>query len=477
MVNDKAASDGLEWRIKVNDGSSEVLAPKATTCLGKVWLGVTGIVSGLFLKVWSYLKKAWKLGADDPRKVIHCLKVGLALTVVSLFYFMRPLNEGVGGNAIWAVMTVVVVFEQTVGATICKCLNRVFGTFLAGFLALGVNWVACHSQKFQPLIIGASVFVLASAATFSRFIPTVKTRFDYGATIFILTFSLIAISGYRMDTLFDVANQRISTIVIGTSLCILIIMLICPIWAGQELHSLITRNMEKLANSLNGCVEGYFIDSGETTKTDDEEAHKRKLLGYKCVLSSKAAEESMANFARWEPAHGRFSFRHPWKQYLKIGASMRACACCLEALIACLDSDNKAPEFIKKHLCSTCLELSSSSANVIREAMKMMETMKMSSTMHLLVEEMNKTMEELHKNLRSLPCLLHSQEAETPEKKKTGTVTVVPLMEIIPVMTFTSMLMEISVKIEALVDSVSELADLAKFEIAKTDKSLQNQTS
>ena len=38
-----------------------------------------------------------------------------ALSVVSLFYLMEPLFDQVGDNAIWAVMTVVVVFEFTAG--------------------------------------------------------------------------------------------------------------------------------------------------------------------------------------------------------------------------------------------------------------------------------------------------------------------------------------------------------------------------
>ncbi|GJV46414.1 D-myo-inositol 3-phosphate synthase [Tanacetum coccineum] len=38
---------------------------------------------------------------------------------------------------------------------------------------------------------------------------------------------------------------------------------------------------------------------------------------------SEASEEAMANLARWEPAHGHFKFRNPWKQYLRVGDSMR----------------------------------------------------------------------------------------------------------------------------------------------------------
>lgn len=60
-------------------------------------------------------KWVWQVGADDPRRVIHSMKVGLALSLVSILDFVRPLFDSFGGNAMWVVMTVVVVFEFTVG--------------------------------------------------------------------------------------------------------------------------------------------------------------------------------------------------------------------------------------------------------------------------------------------------------------------------------------------------------------------------
>ncbi|XVE58130.1 hypothetical protein DITRI_Ditri04bG0145400 [Diplodiscus trichospermus] len=473
MASGKDVIEGVEWRIRVADGSSEVLVP-ATGLVRKAWLGMKGLISGFALKVWMFLKRAWDMGVNDPRKVIHCIKVGLALTIVSLFYFMRPLYDGVGGNAMWAVMTVVVVFEPTVGATLYKCLNRVCGTFLAGFLAVGIHWVASRSgETFEPLVVGASVFLLASAATFSRLIPSANSLFDYGAMIFILTFSLVAVSGYRVDKLFDLAHQRISTIIIGTSLCILVIMLVCPIWSGRELHSLIVRNMDKLSDSLDGCVTQYFNHSGECTNSNGEA--NKKLGGYKCVLSSKATEESMAKFARWEPAHGRFNFRHPWKQYLKLGASMRSCAYCIEALSSCINSENQAAESIKKHLSTSCLKVSSSSSSALKELAETVRTMKKSSTIDLLVGEMNSGVQQLQNDLKSLSCFLNP--STTPENKQLETACMeatatVPLMEIIPVVTLASILIEITVRIEGLVDAVDELAKLAEFAI-NDDKSKQ----
>lgn len=114
MASEKEVSNGVEWRIKIADGSSVRLVAESNLA-SRLLLGLKSFVVGLALKVWKFLQKAWDLGVDDPRKVIHCLKVGTALAVVSFSYYMRPLYKGFGENAIWAIMTVVVVFENCVG--------------------------------------------------------------------------------------------------------------------------------------------------------------------------------------------------------------------------------------------------------------------------------------------------------------------------------------------------------------------------
>ncbi|KAL4325247.1 hypothetical protein GQ457_11G025360 [Hibiscus cannabinus] len=443
MAAGKEVQVGVEWRITVADGSSEALVP-ATGLARKIWVGIKGILWGFGLKVWMFLKRACVIGANDPRKVIHCLKVGLALALVSLFYFIKPLYDGVGGNSMWALMTVVLVFETTVVLDLDRC-----------------SVLILHS---------------ASAATFSRLIPSVKSLFDYGAMVFILTFSFVVVSGYRVDKLFELTHNRISTIIIGTSLCTLVNMFICPIWSGQELHSLIVRNMDKLADSLDGCVTQYFNQSGECTNSVEVAA--KKLQGYKCVLSSKASEESMANFARWEPPHGKFNFRYPWKQYLKIGSSMRSCAYCIEALNSCIDSESQqATKLIKKHVSTGCLKLSSSSSNAVRELAEIVKTMKKSSTIDLLVGEMNSAVQELQNDLKSLPGLWN--RSTVPENKTSGAACseatpALPLMEMIPVVTLASILIEISAQIEAFVDAVEELSNLAEFGI--NNKCKQSET-
>ena len=65
--------------------------------------------------VAAFGAKLGKIARDDPRRVAHSLKVGLALTLVSVLYYVRPIFNNWGVSTMWAVLTVVVVMEYTVG--------------------------------------------------------------------------------------------------------------------------------------------------------------------------------------------------------------------------------------------------------------------------------------------------------------------------------------------------------------------------
>lgn len=75
--------------------------------------------SRCFAKIKSttigFLEKIKKIAMDDPRRITHAIKVGLALTVVSTLYYVTPLFDGFGESSMWAVLTVVVVMEYTAG--------------------------------------------------------------------------------------------------------------------------------------------------------------------------------------------------------------------------------------------------------------------------------------------------------------------------------------------------------------------------
>lgn len=149
---------------------------------------------------------------------------------------------------------------------------------------------------------------------------------------------------------------------------------------------------------------------------------------------------------------------------------MRSCAYCIEALNSCINSENQAAESIKKHLSTSCLKVSSSSSSAIKELAESVKKMNKSPTIDLLVEEMNSALEELHNDLKSLSHLLNPSTTAENQISATG---LVPFMEIIPVVTLASILIEISVRIEALVGSVEELVKESEMKdkiVAKEEK-------
>ncbi|KAH9327058.1 hypothetical protein KI387_007236, partial [Taxus chinensis] len=335
----------------------------------------------------------WKLGKDDPRRAIHAIKVGLSLSVVSLFYLMEPLFDGVGDNAIWAIMTVVVVFEFTAGATLSKGLNRGIATLVGGYLAVCVGYIAGKAGKIgEPVVIGSSCFILGTAATFFRFFSNIKIKYDYGVLIFILTFNMVMLSGYRLENTCSLAYQRLSTITIGCVVSLVISLCICPIWAGDDLHRSIIKRIHGLAESLEGCMveccKGAWTDEG-----DSENIIER----YKDIFDSKASEESLANFASWEMRHGKFGFTHPWKQYVKVGGMLRHMAYCVVALHGCLHVEYQAPHinrlaFKKPYTYKVGMEVAKV-LHQLAESIKCMRmcppTQTMMQTLHVAAEELN----------------------------------------------------------------------------------------
>ncbi|KAI4313315.1 hypothetical protein L6164_026305 [Bauhinia variegata] len=209
-----------------------------------------------------------KVGREDPRRVIHSLKVGLALTLVSLLYLMEPLFKGVGQNAMWAVMTVVVVMEFTAGATLSKGLNRGFGTVLAGSLAFLIEYVAdIPGRVFRATIIGAAVFLIGAASAYVS---------------------------YRVDDIWNMAKDRISTIAIGCGLCLLMCLVVFPNWSGEDLHNSTISKLEGLAKCIQDCVVEYFSASEKRATEGNETSEEDPICnGYKAALDSKAIDEAL----------------------------------------------------------------------------------------------------------------------------------------------------------------------------------------
>ncbi|KEH44440.1 putative aluminum-activated malate transporter [Medicago truncatula] len=368
----------------------------------------------------SMRKTIWNVGKDDPRRVVHSLKVGLALTLVSLLYLMEPLFKGIGENAMWAVMTVVVVMEFTAGGTLCKGLNRGLGTLLAGSLAFFIRYLAdVPGQIFHAIFIGAAVFILGAAATYVRFIPYIKKNYDYGVMIFLLTFNLIIVSSYRVDNVWSIGKDRIYTICIGVGLCLVMSLFVFPNWSGEELHKSTISKLEGLAKSIEVSVMEYFYDSEKQANDDSSED-----LIYKCyeaVLDSKSKDETLAIQANWEPRYSRCCHRIPWQQYAKVGAALRHFSYTVVALHGCLQSEIQTPRSIRDLYKDSCIRLAQEVSKVLR-AMANSIRKKHKFSLQILSNNLNEALQDLDGVLKSQPQLLlgsNNGRSRTPRTPKT----------------------------------------------------------
>jgi hypothetical protein len=165
----KNARDG-EWKVSMPEDASSVSAEHKGAAAGQAsraecpWLVPCAATFKSNLSGFAETVRELIGNADYPGKAVYGMKVALALTLVSLFYYARPLYDGVGGrNVVWAIMTVVLVFEYTVGGSMYKGFNRTVGTISGAGLALAVHWVASKSGKtLEPVVASGSVFLLGT---------------------------------------------------------------------------------------------------------------------------------------------------------------------------------------------------------------------------------------------------------------------------------------------------------------------------
>ncbi|KAL0316052.1 UNVERIFIED_CONTAM: Aluminum-activated malate transporter 8 [Sesamum radiatum] len=371
------------------------------------------------------MKKVKKIGEDDPRRIVHSMKVALALTLVSLFYYFRPLYDGLGQAGMSAVLTVVVVFEFTVGGTLSKGINRGCATLLAGALGVGAEYLAGFcGDKAEPFVLGLMVFCLE---------------------------------------ILELAHHRLITILIGGAACVMISISICPAWAGQDLHDAVAGNIEKLAAFLEGFGGEFFsLPWGESGTASSKHESKSSLEAYKTVLNSKATEEVLANFVSWEPSHGRFRFRHPWKQYLKLGTLVIECACLIETLNRCLNSKSQAKVASEFHvkIQQLCIKMSTESGNALKAlatAMKSM-TFPSSAVSETHTQNYKATADELEAILGN---------SSLPTKAN--------LQELMPVLVVASVLIDISKSVEQISSSVHELSLMARSKKQEANPTLKKQ--
>ncbi|GJW22116.1 aluminum-activated malate transporter 13-like protein [Tanacetum coccineum] len=375
--------------------------------------------------VWYSIEKHRE---QHAKRIIHSIKVGIALVLVSLLYLLDPVFEQVGESAMWAIMTVVVVYDFFAGATLSKGLLRGVGTILGGGLGCVAAILAEDSGKTGfSIVVGTSVFIFGAAATYCRMIPSIKKKYDYGVMIFILTFNLVAVSGLRADKILQLAQQRLATIGMGFAVCIFTSLLIFPMWAGDELHHLTSSKFNKLACCIEGRVllfnannelqNAWKIISGAREKKGQLSMN---VSSCKSVLHSKSSDESL------------------------IAELLRELASTILSLQACIESPLQPSTTLQQPIKETCKDVGLSLGITMRELGESIMKMRRGQEKVLILPELQ---------FIKLESILSTSELQAIEN-----------VETLAIANFLFVLMEIVDKVKVLAKEVEELGDVAGFQ-------------
>jgi hypothetical protein len=95
------------WSLPGGEGAKEPEPKGMLRRAGAAVAGAWGAVCEAAAEMWAFARA-------DRRRPVFAAKVGLALALISLLVFLRE-PRAIASHSVWAILTVVVVFEFSIG--------------------------------------------------------------------------------------------------------------------------------------------------------------------------------------------------------------------------------------------------------------------------------------------------------------------------------------------------------------------------
>ncbi|CAH9141411.1 unnamed protein product [Cuscuta epithymum] len=377
---------------------------------------------------------------EDTKRVFFPLKVGLAVLLVSLITLFQAPYQLFGDSSIWSIVTVVMIFEYNVGATLNRGLNRALGSMIAVGLAIAISEIAVRSGHIsEPMLIGTAIFLVATITSLMKLWPPL-VPYEYGFRVTLFTFCLIIVSGYRTESAIKFSVDRIYSIVIGTIIAVLVNVLVCPVWAGELLHKELVSSFNIVADSLEECVRKYLEeDDGRPSylKFRDEPA---AYLKTRVALSSPEKIESLA------PYSVRTTFR---KEILEAATYAIEVVRVLGKDISDMQQSFKGCHLAMVHTSTKRLQKAIEN-HIYLLIISSKQDQQISQTSLSDLDELSE--QPCHRIYSWLSRDNLDPQMETLESDATMSVT-----------TFASLLIQLIARLDHLVDAVDKLSEMAKF--------------
>ncbi|XXG42992.1 hypothetical protein AAC387_Pa01g3130 [Persea americana] len=280
--------------------------------------------------------------------------------------------------------------------------------------------------------------------------------------------------------------QRLYVIAIGFGLCIIMSILILPNWSGKDLQNSIISKIEALAKSINACVNEYFQEPDKKLKS----SYSSKDIdgGYEAALECKSADEALETFASLEPRHSRYCY--PWQQYVQLGKILRHLGYTAISLHGCLESQIQTPQSVRALFRQPCQHVAEEVAKVLTELADSIR--KHCHCSPHIADELHGALQDLDIAIKSQPRLfLCSKPATVPRtdtldllawrsKRQVDlytdsnrkslhrtlskiAITSLEFSEALPFAAFTSLLVEMALRLELVIEEVEELGRIANF--------------